>query len=414
MREPIASTMPGRAQVLSTLLIALAASAPMAQQPFTKADSGWTPLFNGTDFDGLYSRMYGKEVTDVPNKAFTIQDGMIRVTAGSGFEQGHLGTDKKYSHYRARVEYKFDGTEGNAGFTYHTDESVPRMQNNWPRSIECQMMQGNAGRAYSIAMATFDTKVKSGKYDPAGTQVMACERSPCNARDYGASVILDKRGQWNKMEIVVRGSDSALHRVNDSTVMRVYNIRIPTADGANTFQPYGSGSLAVQAEGASLVYRNWEIMELPPEGPNQVQRLFLAAPGKDAKLAAGSTVNITWRTLGDVKKVSLHYRIGDGAWEVVASNIDNAGTFTWNVPQKATQKLRVKISGGSSWVRADSSMSDLEITVGSRISRPLIGTWASEPPGTDGGPAWSDLTGRSQGPRGRSACKAHRILVHRP
>lgn len=405
------SSFPGRVPVMAALALALAAAVPKAQLAFTKADSGWAPIFNGTNFDGLYSRMYGKDVTDIPNKSFSIQDGMIRVTQGSGWEEGHLGTDRKYSHYRARVEYKFDGTDGNAGFTYHTDESVPRMANNWPRSIECQMMQGNAGRAYSIAMATFDTRARNGRYDPAGTQVTACERSPCNARDYGASVILDKRGQWNRMEVVVRGSDSALHRVNDSTVMCVTNIRIPTAQGATTFQPYGSGSLAVQAEGANLVYRNWEIMELHPEGPNHVQRLFLATPGKDAKLAAGSAYNITWRTLGEVKKVSIHYRIGDGNWEVAANNVDNTGSFTWTVPQKSTQELRMKISAAAAWVRADSSLGDLEITGSSGITRPLIGNWASELTGSDGRPARRDLTGRLQG---RSAGKAHRILVHLP
>lgn len=72
--------------------------------------------------------MYSKEVTDIPNKTFSVVDGMIKVTQGSGFEQGHIGTDKNYSHYRARVEYKFEGTQGNAGFTYHGDEMHPRPQ----------------------------------------------------------------------------------------------------------------------------------------------------------------------------------------------------------------------------------------------------------------------------------------------
>src|SRR5688572_27613287 len=126
-----------RSPIGLAFLLSVAASAALAQT-FTKADSGWVPLFDGKTFDGLYSRMYTKEVTDIPNKTFSIDSGMIKVTQGSGWEQGHIGTDKKFSHYRARVEYKFEGTSGNAGFTYHTDESVPRMSNNWPRSIECQ------------------------------------------------------------------------------------------------------------------------------------------------------------------------------------------------------------------------------------------------------------------------------------
>ena len=142
--------------LLHAALGLLAMATLTGAQPFTKADSGWVALFNGTNFDGLYSRMYNHEVTDIPNKTFSVVDGTIKVTQGSGWEEGPIGMDKQYTHYRARVEYKFDGTE-----------------------------------------------------------VLVCERSPCNARDYGASVILDKRGEWNLMEILVRGSDSSLHRVND-------------------------------------------------------------------------------------------------------------------------------------------------------------------------------------------------------
>jgi hypothetical protein len=361
-RNQIARKIAGLAMIVFSL------SPSSWAQPFTKADSGWVAIFNGVNFDGLYSRMYTKEVTDIPNKTFTVLDGTIRITQGTGWEQGHIGTDKKYSHYRARVEYKFDGTDGNAGLTYHGDEVPPRMSNNWPRSIECQMQQGNAGRAYSIAMCTFKTRAKSGSYDSTGTVVEVCEKAPCNARDYGASEIRDKKGQWNTMEIIVRGSDSAIHIVNDKAVMKVWDIRAPTSgNDYATLVPYGSGSLALQAEGASITYKNWEIMELPTTGPDRLQRLFLVSPNQGAKLSSGTTTNITWKTLGDTKKVSIYYDLGiGGGWVMAADNVNNTGTFTWTVPTELTQKLRFKVSAAP-WVVADSSDGDNSIVAVSAV-----------------------------------------------
>jgi hypothetical protein len=397
------------------LMLALAAVEPRAQQAFTKADSGWVPLFNGRDFTGIYGRLYGQPVTETPDPSWIVQypgtdTAVIRGSNTS--RQGNIGTKKTYSHYRMRVEYRHDvaGGSNNAGITYHTDESKPRMNNNWPFSIECQMMQQESGSAYSIAMLGFNTRANGATYAPTGgTEVTGCATG-CNRRNYNANPIIRGGTHWQEMEIIVRGSDTAWHLVRDQVVFKLWNMRVRTNNGGDG-EKISSGTIGLQAEGALINYRRWEIMELPTTGPNHQVRLFLDNPDGGAKLAAGSTQNIAWRTLGDVKKVNIQYRIGDGAWQVAANNIDNNGTYAWTVPQQPTQRLRLKISGAEAWARADSSMSDLEITGPSGIARPLIGTWASELSASEGGPALRDLTGRLQG---RSVGKAHRILVHRP
>lgn len=410
-RSPIPGILPARA----ALLLALIVAGPKAQQPFTKADSGWVPLFNGRDFEGIYGRLYGQPVTETPDPSWIIQypgtDTAVIRGSNTG-RQGNIGTKKAYSHYRMRVEYRHDvaGGTNNAGITYHTDESKPRMSNNWPFSIECQMMQQESGSAYSIAMLGFNTRANGGTYAPTGgTEVTGCATG-CNRRNYNANPIIRGGTTWQEMEIVVRGSDTAWHLVKDQVVFKLWNLRVRTNSGGDG-EKISSGTLGLQAEGALINYRRWEIMELPTTGPNHQERLFLTPSNAGTKLASGSTHPITWRTLGDVKKVSIHYRIGDGAWEVAANNIDNSGTYAWAVPQQATQRLRLKISGASAWVRADSSQADLEIGGGTGIARPLIGSWASDLAAPDGGPARRDLIGRQQG---RSAGKAHRILVHRP
>lgn len=410
-RSPILA----RLQVLGILVFALSVAESEAQQPFTKADSGWVPLFNGKDFEGIYGRLYGQPVTETPDPSWIIQfpgtDTAVIRGSNTG-KQGNIGTKKTYSHYRMRVEYRHDvaGGTNNAGITYHTDESKPRMANNWPFSIECQMMQQESGSAYSIAMLGFNTRANGGTYAPTGgAEVTGCATG-CNRRNYNANPIIRGGTTWQEMEIIVRGSDTAWHLVKDQVVFKLWNLRVRTNSGGDG-EKISSGTLGLQAEGSLINYRRWEIMELPTTGPNHQVRLFLTNTNGGTKIAPGSTHNITWRTLGDVKKVSIHYRIGDGNWEMAASNIDNTGTFAWTVPQQTTQRLRVRISGAASWVRADSSLSDLEISGSSGIARPLIGAWASELSASDGSPAWRDVTGRLQG---RSAGKAYRILVHRP
>ncbi|HLP43362.1 MAG TPA: family 16 glycoside hydrolase [Fibrobacteria bacterium] len=400
---------------MAIFVLAFAAAEPKAQPAFTKADSGWVPLFNGRNFEGIYGRLYSQPVTETPDPSWVIlypgtDTAVIRGSNTS--KQGNIGTKKSYSHYRMRVEYRHDVAAGgnNAGITYHTDESKPRMMNNWPFSIECQMMQQESGSAYSIAMLGFNTRANGGTYAPAGgAEVTGCETG-CNRRNYNANPIIRGGTTWQEMEIIVRGSDTAWHLVKDQVVLKLWNLRVRTNSGGDGVK-VSSGTLGLQAEGALINYRRWEIMELPATGPNYQERLFLTNPDGGTKIAPGSTYTLTWRTLGDVKKVNIQYRIGDGAWQAAANNIDNQGTYAWVVPQQPTQRLRMKISGIADWVRADSSSTDLEITGGTGIARTFIGSWSSEVSESDGNTPWRDFTGRLQG---RSAGKAHRILVHRP
>jgi hypothetical protein len=343
------------------LFSALLAAAPRgaAAQAFTHEDSGWVAIFNGKDFTGLYSRMYNQPVSTKIDTTFKVVNGTIKVSPGGG----NIGTIKKYSHYRVRVEYRFDrdNPSDNAGLTYHTDESVARMggtsltTGKWPRSIECQMKQSETGSAFSIQQVTFTTTVTAktsfAPYKPGGVEVNVCQYG-CDGRNYKGNPLIEGGAHWQRMEVIVRGSDSAIHMINDTVVLKLWNIRIFNAKDAPD-GPYGSGSIDLQAEGAGLAYRNWEIMELPPDGPNFLNRLFVSAPGSGEKLAAGSTYKVSWKTLGKIAKVNLEYNTGSG-WKKIADSAANTGSYDWKVPAEATDQLRVRVSGPS-WARPDSS-----------------------------------------------------------
>jgi hypothetical protein len=374
-----------RFSMIPVVILAVAVWLPSSAeaQGFTHADSGWVPIFNGKNFDGLYSRMYNGPVSTTIDPTFKVDNGTIKVAVGGG----HIGTQKKYSHYHVHVEYRFDrdNPSDNAGLTYHTDESVARMggtsltTGKWPRSIECQMKQSETGSAFSIQQLTFTTRVTAktsfAPYKADGVEVDVCA-SGCDGRNFKGSPLIEGGAHWQSMDVIARGADSARHIINDTTVFRLWNIRIFKASDAPD-GPRGNGTICLQAEGAGLAYRNWEIMELRPGGPDYQTRFFVTAPNQGESLAAGSTYKIAWKTLGKVAKVNLEYSTG-GAWKSVADSAANTGSYDWKVPAEVTDKLRVRISGPA-WAFEDSSDGMNAITSSSsvqRMSRALEGDGA--------------------------------------
>ena len=320
-----------------------------AAQGFTAADSGWVPIFNGVNFDGLYSRHYSQAIVRPPNPVWQIEHAgtdtaTIYVNGTSCPSQcGHLGTDNRsYKHYRVRVSYRFDvvNSNGNAGLTYHTDDSVPRMQNNWPRSIESQMKQNETGSAFSIQQLAFTTRTSSagagGSYNPNGNIVQACETG-CNGRWYRGNPFLqpvaDGQPRWMRKEVVVRGADSAIHIINDTVVFRLWNMRLVNNSG-QTIGTHDSGALAIQSEGARIRYRRWEVMEFPASTPMNAHyrhRLFLDAPASVMMMPQEpGSITFQWRSIGDIPWVRLERNTGNSGWMLVADSLPNTGSYVWN------------------------------------------------------------------------------------
>jgi hypothetical protein len=351
------------------LLAVLGGAASVSAQAFTKADSGWVRIFNGNDFTGLYSRNYGSTaqlVRPVANP-YIIQfagtdTATIRVNATS--PQGNFGTDDTtFSHYRLRWESKYDAinANSNSGMTYHMDESAIRMQNNWPRSIEFQGKQSEIGSAFSIQQATFTTNATGGEgsnYSPTAPVKQGCEYG-CNGRWFKGNPLIRPYAaetptvpRWLRFLLIARGADSAIHIVNDTTVMRLWNIRIfndstQTASNKTPNRPWGSGGLGWQAEGAIVNYRRLEVMKMPASTPMNehfLHRLFLDTPARAFKPAANAVVNLGWRSIGTIPKVKIEYRVGAGAWQVARDSVPNTGSFAWTAPASVPDSVNLRIS----------------------------------------------------------------------
>ncbi len=275
---------------LGILIGALALLAP-AVRAQTAADSGWRPLFNGANFNGLYVYAVGTGVVNIANDSAVVRIGsqttsnaMFRVDSGyirvNGSPNGYIGSIRQYSHYRLRVQYRWPaGTSAtaNAGMLVHIDSAQVRApgfsnSNNRPRSIEVNMKRdlndpmslwaaSNLGP--TIATNVQDSSIAIPLYVPTGG--IRWIANPSNKRTIRSSLTNPELalGQWNQGEYLLRGADSGVFTLNGQVRTRGYDFRASAVStGADTAKKYGRGNVVLQSEGAQIWYRNFEIQEL--------------------------------------------------------------------------------------------------------------------------------------------------------
>ncbi|NOY42216.1 MAG: DUF1080 domain-containing protein, partial [Planctomycetes bacterium] len=120
------------------------------------AETAWTPLFNGKNLDGFdtFLGMYTEDrLNEDTENIVTVHDGMVHVyrdtPQGSKVPFGYFSTQKEYSHFHLRFEYKWGEKKfaprtevmRDTGVIYHMvgPHAV------WPRGVECQVQEGDTG-----------------------------------------------------------------------------------------------------------------------------------------------------------------------------------------------------------------------------------------------------------------------------
>ncbi|MSU58955.1 MAG: DUF1080 domain-containing protein [Pedosphaera sp.] len=252
-------------------------------------DASWKPLFNGTNFDGLYIYIARQNKNEDTNQLVQIENGTWHMYAGqpdgSAQPHGYVSTEKEYADYHLRFEYKW-GTnrfgarataKRDAGVIYHMfgGDTV------WPSGVECQVQEGDVGDIFTV-----NTRVKT-TVDPKTTNLVTSVITNTNGtlrtnqsvmpvfltsgnggvalqqgvaggiRRVIRSQMLEHDG-WNTVEVIVRG-DEATHIVNGKT----NNVagKMEKLVGGQ-WQPLTKGKLIFQLEGAEVFYRHLEIKEL--------------------------------------------------------------------------------------------------------------------------------------------------------
>jgi hypothetical protein len=248
------------------LLLAVSGLNSVSASP---ADDGWTPLFNGRNFDGWYTYLKSSGKNHDPNGVFKVENGAIHildVPAGK-FENGYLATTQEFSNVRIHVEYKWGVkrvAEGkrDSGLLYLA-VGPDRV---YPRSLECQIEETDTGDLWIVdgpAVTAFFISPTLPMYDDdmsVGTRVNSFPGSSIRVLKSGD---FEDRAGWNTVEVILGGA-SAQHLVNGRVVNTVRDIRQPDPQNPSQMIPLKKGRILLEAEGAEIWFRQVKIKSLAP------------------------------------------------------------------------------------------------------------------------------------------------------
>ncbi len=192
------------------------------------ADGEFVPLFNGRNLDGWIN------VNCAP-ETWTVRDGIIHCT---GIPTGVLRTERLYENYILELEWRHMKKGGNAGLFIHSD-AITAVGQPFTRSIELQIMDGNAGDMFSIHGATMTPD----KPHPKGW-----------IRSLPSENRMKPTGQWNHYRVESRNGTATL-AVNGKVVTRGFHLN-PR-----------KGYICLESEGSEVHFRNIRICELPGSDP---------------------------------------------------------------------------------------------------------------------------------------------------
>src|ERR1700712_2555214 len=151
-------------------------------------------LFNGKNLAGWHADVPEMDSNKNLKTPFIVRNGML---VSLGTPGGHLITDAVYKNYRLNVQYRFAGEPGNCGVLVHC--STPRaLYQMFPKSIECQLLHGNAGDFWCIVedITVPNMEARRGpKAEWGGTE--GKRRNIKNFTDSSEKPV----GEWNSMVI---------------------------------------------------------------------------------------------------------------------------------------------------------------------------------------------------------------------
>jgi len=143
-------------------------------------------LFNGRDFSGW--KLFVPDSTVDPATVWSVRDGVVHCT---GRPAGYMRTEKAYGDYRLRFEWRWPTKGGNSGLLVH----ISGRDKVWPKSIEGQLANENAGDFWVIGGTDFKEHTNKGD-----------RRVPKKRRHNERDI-----GQWNTMEAVCAGNTIRLY-----------------------------------------------------------------------------------------------------------------------------------------------------------------------------------------------------------
>ena len=195
-----------------------------------------TQLFNGKNFKGWDIYLKDKGLNNDTAQNFKIEEGAIHVR---GRELGYMRTKKSFTNYHFSVEFKWgekkwpprEAAKRDAGICYNIPENEP--DSIWPKSIECQVQEGDVGDFWLLSFCTITVNDSTNK--PANHTRMIKQRD--NEKP---------TGEWNTVEIISYNG-TCTHIVNGVVVNEGKNASVR------------NGRILLQSEYSEVYYRNPKI-----------------------------------------------------------------------------------------------------------------------------------------------------------
>ena len=243
----------------------------LAQEKQSEPEREWVDLFNGQDLEGWTVKIAGHPVGENYVDTFRVEDGILKCEYDDyeefGGRYGHLYTNLSYSHYKLKLEYRFQGrqlpdapdyVDLNSGVMLHSQSPLSlELDQAFPASLEMQFLadQGKGKRQTGNVCTPGTDLVYKGKFT---RKHIVKSDGPTLAAD-----------EWVAVEMEVRGHDEIIYYVRGEEVLRYTNPRLDPkskeaksliAQGANL--QLSSGHIALQAEAQRVWFRNIQIMPL--------------------------------------------------------------------------------------------------------------------------------------------------------
>lgn len=182
-------------------------------------------LFNGKDLDGWTGLSADKtKIEDV----WSVADGVL---VCRGKPNGYLRTKEKYKNYELTLEWRWKPSDEKVNRNSGVLLRMVGEDKVWPKSVEAQLMAGNAGDFWNFN----GFKMKG---DPSRTKGASTKKAHASNEK--------KLGEWNAYRIVVNKGNVKLY-VNGELQNEATEVEEI------------AGPICLQSEGAEIHFRNLEL-----------------------------------------------------------------------------------------------------------------------------------------------------------
>lgn len=206
----------------------------------TPSRPGAAPSLTAPDAQGEFSGWHSYHDPAGTATAAVWQMDSHGVLTCQGTPKGYLFTDKDFTNFKIELEWRFPpgATQSHGGILVR----LTGQHGIWPRSLEFQLNQGEAGDFWGLRGFVFtgpEDRFRVLTNTPYGT-----------LRHLRRMRAMEKpAGQWNRFEALVYG-DTAIQKINGVTVNRAVGCDM------------APGKIALTAEGEAIQFRNVRLTPL--------------------------------------------------------------------------------------------------------------------------------------------------------